>query len=331
LSILSNPLNVTLLSSQLLTSPAIWDHPVDLHTCRRILSVYNTAAITILQNEAADESGIPYARRGLGREAWVKAVVNGADEKSPRWRHVLLLGGVLLGFEGQNRQGLPSHIRSKLESALVKATELVLHGDEQLDGIGGYCVTMVLNYTFELLSDWERSQLDYDRLLPLMLHATFFSNEGLDSAYFIGAIDRDVVEAPDKKFKWSSQSTTYNHVKAISSKPLVSALGPLSRLIAHTVENVRDPNIVSDAVNSISDFVRTLLVQWRQNKLSEVDQSEETEFLDAECLKTTIPDLWRLLRSCMFSAVIVLRAVLGRVLNDPALAAGNGKFTFFFC
>lgn len=295
------------------------------------MSVYNTAAIGILQNEAGDEPWTPYARRrGLEREAWVKAVVNGADEKSPRWRHLLLLGGVLLGFEGQNRQGLPSHIRSKVESALVKATQLALHESEPLDGISGHCITMVLNYTLELLSDWERSQLDYDRLLPLMVHATYFSGEGLDHAYFLGAVDRDVVEVPGKKFKWSSKSPTYNHVKAISSRPLVASLGPLSRLIAHALENVRDPNLVSDAVNSISDFVRTLLVQWRQNKLSEVDPSEETEFLDEESLKTTIPDLWRLLRACMFSVVIILRAVLGRVLNDPTLAAGSGKFTTFF-
>lgn len=330
LSILTNPLNVTLLSSKLLTSPAIWNHPVDLQTCRRILSVYNTAAIGILQNEAAEEPRTPYApRRGLEREAWVKAVVNGADEKSPRWRHLLLLGGVLLGFEGQNRQGLPSRIRSKVESALVKATQLALQESEPLDGIAGHCITMVLNYTFELLSDWQRSQLDYDRLLPIMVQATYFSGEGLDHAYFLGAIDRDVVEAPGKKFKWSSKSTTYNHVKAISSRPLVASLGPLSRLIAHALENVRDPNLVSDAVNSISDFVRTLLVQWRQNKLSEVDPSEETEFLEEESLKTTIPDLWRLLRACMFSVVIIFRAVLGRVLNDPALAAGSGKLTTF--
>jgi hypothetical protein len=330
LSILTNPLNVTLLSSQLLASSAIWDHPTDLHTCRRILSVFNTAAIAIIQNETADEPRAPYGkRRGLEREAWIKAVINGADEKSPRWRHLLLLAGVLLGFEGQNRQGLPSHLRSKVESALIQATQLALQETDRREGIGGYCITMVLNYTFELLSDWERSQIDYDRLLPLMIHSIFFSNEGLDRAYFVGAVDRDVVEGPDRKFRWSPQSPTYEHVKNISARHLVSSLGPLSRLIAHALENVRDANIVSDSVNSISDFVRTLLIQWRQNKLSEVDPSEETEFLDSDSLKTTIPDLWRLLRSCMFSTIIILRAVLGRVLNDRVLAAGSGEWIHF--
>lgn len=324
---LTNPLNVTLLSSQLLAAQAIWDHCVDLQTCRRILSVFNTAAVGILQNEASDEPRAPYTRRGLDREAWVKAVINGADEKSPRWRHMLLLGGVLLGFEGQNRQGLSQNLRGKVESALVRATQLALEEKTSLDGIGGYSMTMVLNYTFELLSDWHRTQINYDRLLPLMLHATFFSSEGLGSAYFVGAIDRDVVPSKAmQKFEWPSTSTTYQNVKDISSRPLIASLGPLSRLIAHAMENVADPNIVSDGMGSINDFVRTLLVQWRQNKLSEVDISEEKEFLDPDSLKSTIPDLWRLLRSIMFSAVIILRAVLGRVLNDRVLAAGSSKF-----
>jgi hypothetical protein len=92
------------------------------------------------------------------------------------------------------------------------------------------------------------------------------------------------------------------------------------------VENVRDPKLVAQSVDYMADFVRTLMVQWRQNKLSEVDVTEEIEFLDAESLKTTIPALWTLLRNCMYSVVIVLRAVLGRTINDPALAAGSSKF-----
>ncbi|KAI7972592.1 hypothetical protein EIK77_009055 [Talaromyces pinophilus] len=183
---------------------------------------------------------------------------------------------------------------------------------------------MVLNYTFELLSDLHRSQINYDRVLPIMIQATFFSNEGLGSAYFVGAIDREIVEGRvSKKFGWAATSATYQNVKEVSSRPLIASLGPLSRLIAHAMENVTDPNIVSDGMSSINDFVRTLLVQWRQNKLSEVDPSEEAEFLDADSLKSTIPDLLRLLRSIMFSAVIILRAVLGRVLNDRVLAAGS--------
>ncbi|XHG03143.1 hypothetical protein AWENTII_006462 [Aspergillus wentii] len=324
LSVLGNPLNISLLASQLLIAPGIWERPIDLQACRKILSVFNTAAISILQSDTADEPRISYGRpRKLEREAWVKAVVNGADDKSPRWRHMLLLGGILLGFEGQNRQGLPWNIRRKLESALVTAAQLALEELDPRDDSNGRCIIMVLNYTFELLSDSERTKLDYDRLLPVMIQATYYSPEGLEGGYFLGTIDKDIVEVPGKRFKWSAQSVTFGHLSAMSSSPLISALGPLSRFIAHAIENVRDPALVSQSVDQISDFARILMVQWRQNKLSEIDLAEEAEFLDPDSLKNTIPMLWKVLRNSLYSAVIVLRAVLGRVINDKVLAAGR--------
>ncbi|KAJ5103004.1 hypothetical protein N7532_003533 [Penicillium argentinense] len=324
LSILGNPLNLSLLASQLLSAPALWNQPVDLHACRKILSIFNTAAIAVLQNDSTDEPRPAYGRnRKIEREAWVKAVAEGADDKSPRWRHVLLLGGILLGFEGQNRQGLPWHIRTKLESALATAAQLALEEMDTEAGIDGHCVTMVLNYTFELLSDMERSKINYDLLLPVMVRSTFLSPEGLEGGYFLGAIDKDVVEAPGKKFRWSPRSVTFGFVSNIAGRPLVSALGPLSRLISHAVDNVQNPNLVAQTVDYMADFVRTLMVQWRQNKLSEVDVAEEAEFLDAESLQTTIPALWKVLRNTLYSVVIVLRAVLGRTINDPALAASS--------
>ncbi|RAH70438.1 putative peroxisomal membrane protein Pex17 [Aspergillus aculeatinus CBS 121060] len=322
LYVLGNPLNITLLASNLLAAPALWHGPVDLLACRKILSVFNTAAIALLQNEESEDIRVSYMKpRKIEREDWVKAVVNGADDKSPRWRHVILIGGILLGFEGQNRQGLPSQVRRKLESALVTAAQFALGELDPQNEVDGRCITMVLNYTFELISDYEKSRLDYDRLLPVMVNATFASPEGLEGGYFLGTVDKDVVEAPGKRFQWSPQSDTFLRVSAISSSPLVSALGPLSRLIAHAVENVQDPGLVARSMDQITDFVRTLMVQWRQNKLSEVDRAEEAEFLDPESLRSTIPGLWKLLRNCLYSIVIVLRAVLGRVLNDHILAA----------
>lgn len=329
LSVLGNPLNISLLASQLLTAPALWDHPINLLDCRKILSVFNTATIAVIQKEEQEQLRSPYGTpRELNREGWIKAIVAGADEKSPRWRHLLLLGGVLLGGEGQNRQGLPWNIRTKLEAALATAAQLSL---EELDvnGIDGPCTIMVLNYTFELLSDFERSKIDYDRLLPLVLQTTYSSPEGLEGGLFLGAIDKDVVEVSGKKFQWSPHSVSYGHVSAITSKPLISALGPLSRLIAHAVENVRDPNLVSQSVDVIADFARTLMTQWRQNKLSEIDRIEESEFLDAESLGSTVPTLWKVLRNCLYSVVIVLRAALGRVLNDRALASDKSEFSHY--
>lgn len=323
-------MNISLLASQLLIAPAIWDHPIDLLTCRKLLSVFNTAAIAVIQNDSTDEPRIPYGRpKKIDREEWVKAVVSGADDKSPRWRHLLLIGGTLIGFEAQNRQGLSWNMRAKLESALVTAARLALEESEMGNGVDAQCITMVLNYTFELVSDSERANLDYDRLLPVLVQTAYSSPEGLQGGYFLGAIDKDIVEGPGKRFKWPAQSVTYGHVSAILSSPLVASLGPLSRLIAHAIENTRDTALVSQAVDHIANFARTLMVQWRQNKLSEVDRAEEAEFLDAHSLESTIPAVWKLLRNCLYSTVIILRAVLGRVINDRALAANRSGFFGF--
>ena len=38
--------------------------------------------------------------------------------------------------------------------------------------------------------------------LPVLVGAAFFSSEGLHSAYFLGAIDLDLVELPNKTIDW---------------------------------------------------------------------------------------------------------------------------------
>jgi hypothetical protein len=72
-------------------------------------------------------------------------------------------------------------------------------------------------------------------------------------------------------------------------------------------------------------FARTLHLQWRQNKLSEIDSSEEKLFLDQVTLERTTPELWKLLRSTIFAVVIVLRSVIGRMLGDGSLANDEGE------
>jgi hypothetical protein len=103
-----------------------------------------------------------------------------------------MLGAILLGFEEKERQGLPQHLRSKLESALVTATNLALQVNDE-DPIAKYGLAFVLNHTFELLADYRRAQLDYDLLLPILIEAVFSSREGLELGYWLSTIDWDVI------------------------------------------------------------------------------------------------------------------------------------------
>lgn len=234
-----------------------------------------------------------------------------------------MIGGLLIGFEGQGRHGLSNSLRRALEGALVKATNLALQemsGDQDLEA---HSIALVLNYTFELLSDFERGQLNYNALMPLLIRSAYFTSEGFESGYFLSTIDADVIQVADSKFSWSANSSTFVRLQRLSSRPLVSSMGPLSRLIAHAAENVTDPGLLRAMVEDLCAFTRTVIVQWRQNKLSEVDISEEAVYLTDEALQTTIPLLWKTLKTMMFATVIVLQAVLGRLLNDPVLASGN--------
>ncbi|KAL9107269.1 MAG: hypothetical protein Q9227_007811 [Pyrenula ochraceoflavens] len=311
---------------RILQAPAIWKRRLSLADCRAIFSLFYTASSRLADGTSQWQSAGPYGTPArLSIEEWVKAIVRGADEHSPRWRHVLAIGGLLLGFERQDHQPmLPSTVRYKLESALVQAVNLALANTTGIDDTEALAIVFVLNNTFHLLSDAERSQLQYEHLLPVLISATFSSNEGLQNAYFLGAMDRDVVQIQGRKiFCWSPTCHSFKAISDLQSKPLVTSLGPMARLISHAIEHVSSPQIVSDALKELHVFSRAMIIQWRQNKLSEIDPSEEKAYLDADTLSNTLPRLWRLLRITLFTQLIILRSVLGRLLGDQVLASDS--------
>ena len=230
---------------------------------------------------------------------------------------------MLLGFARHQKDSRPSHLSARIEGALVAAANLALNQSIKEQPLSRPCIVFVLNHTFEWLADSRRAQLQYDLLLPSLVDTTFSSGEGLEDGYWLGMIDADVVELTGKRFNWSATSNTFAKVREIHSRPLMASLGPLSRLIAHAVDSVRDVALIPATLDRLADFARRLMVSWRQNKLSEVEQTEELDSLDLESTKTTLPTLWQLLRLCLFAIVIILRAVLGRLLADSALSSGT--------
>lgn len=334
LTTLTNPLNVTLLTSQTLSAPAVWAQPEGLRTSTRTLSVFHSAAQALLRHEDAltvnpadtDLTRVPLDRC-LPRPDWIKAVINGADEKSPRWRHVLVLGGLLLGFGPVEDEKLSRSMRSTLEQALISATNLALAEMDESDELAQQSITFVLNHGFPILSDYERSRLDYDALLPCLLRSTFLSGAGLESGYFLRGLDRDVMPVSNNQFGWSERSDSFHHIREKLASPLVSSLGPLCRLIGHSVDNAKQPWLVTAILPDLEAFARTLHTQWRQTQLSEVDPAEYSVYLDKETFNTTTPQLWKLLKSTLFGVVIVLRSIIGRTLSDPALAGPESKHT----
>ena len=154
---LSNPLNVTLLTSQILTAPAFWDRPDGLHLCLRILAIFHSACVAVLRND--DEA---HSRLAISKEDWIKAVALGADDRSPRWRHVLVLGGLLLGFEGQEREDLPWTLKHNLHGGIITVINLALEDLRGRGDLEAHCIVLVLNHTFDILSPAEREGFNFD-------------------------------------------------------------------------------------------------------------------------------------------------------------------------
>lgn len=325
LTLLHNPLNITLLSAQLLSAPAIWDRPDGDQSATRILGIFNSATAKMLQHEESSRKTSSFAlRSALNKEDWIIAVVNGADERSPRWRHLLLLGGVLLGLERHNHQAISTALREKLESAMTSALNLALRelGEGSDRAINALVITT--NYVFPVLSDAERNHIDYDLLVPQLCWALFFSGDGLHFGYFLSSMDADIKEDPDRRFGWSSKSSSFEHIKRMTVSPLVASLGSLSQIIAHSVEHLQNVDLLRALIVDVSAFSRSLGVQWRQNKLSEIDAHEEAAFLSAESLQNSLPMLWQTLKSLIFCIIIILRPLLGRILVDRRIPTDDG-------
>jgi hypothetical protein len=323
LTTLSNPLNVTLLTSQLLTAPAIWNQVDGLDTSLRIISIFNTAAIAVRKHqlEGHDVPHDAYQPRqggGLKCDDWAKAVIKGADDRSARWQHLLVIGGVLLGMEGQGRRGLSRSLRTTIEGAIVTAANLALEDPANTGPFGRDSIVLTLNHTFPLLSDLVRSGLNYDVLVMVLLNA-MTSMEGYQDCYFLGAIDYDVRQVSGNKFDWSANSPSFLQLQKVSSRPLIQSMGPLSRLIAHSIEHMNNSLRIVEIREHLFSFADKILALWQQNKLSEIDPSEEEAFLTPETLKVTFPAFWQVLKTAMFATVVVLSAVIRRTLIDRAL------------
>lgn len=317
---------MTLLSAKLLSAPAIWSRPDGLRTVVQVMGIFNSATIQVLQREVSVPNPTePLPQKKLVGENWIIAVIRGADDRSPRWKHVILLGGLLLGSVGKERQAVSNNLRRKLEGATIKALNLSLEQIEAGPELAVNGIVVTLGHIFSHLSDTAKHFINFDQLLPHLWWSPFSSPEGLHFGYFLSTMDADIVEESDMKFHWSKNSSSYIQVQLMASSPILASLGSVSRVLAYSMEHARDPELLSIMISNISAFSRSLCIQWRQNKLSEIDVQEESTFLSPESRLTSLPLLWRILNASMFSIVVILRSLLERLLGDSKLSVDSRK------
>lgn len=316
---LSNPLNVTLLTSQLLAAPAIWARGDGMRVCYRIISIFNTAALHLHRREReADNSKIRPPVTGLRPDAWASAVIKGADDLSSRWKHVLVLSGMLMGFEADHKRTLSPAMRGTLENAVVMAANMALEeGGPGAPTSPPGPVMMALKYAFPTLSVSARQTLNCDAILAAATTA-IFDADGLQDGLFLNAIDVDMRQA-GQRFLWAEKSPSFLLLRQLEQKPLVMGLGPLSKLVGFAIENARDTNSVLRAQDDILHFTDKLLQQWQATKFSEIEMSEEDVYLTAETLQSTWAGLWQLFKKIMYGVVAMLHPIVARSLLDPRM------------
>lgn len=325
-ALLSNPLNVSLLTSQILSAPALWTPPTLVQTAGRVINVFTSASIRLLQlQETLEPQGHLYIQRRLRVQDWTVAVIKGVSAASPRYRHALVFAGLLQGVESQGRQGISTSLHTNLQDALIMAINLSLREDslEKIATDAG--LILATSLVFETLDLRHKRGLDHRRLLPALISVVFSSDEGLRQGYFLSSVDGDIVEGACQKFHWSVRSPSYRQLQSVASSPLVVGMGRVSRLVAFAVGQIKHMTVVTRLLEDLSEFSRSLSVQWRQNKLSEIDTSEEQDFLSYETLKTPVPLLWRVLRNTMFAIVVILSSCTGYVMSHDLQGGNDGQ------
>lgn len=156
----------------MLIAPAIWKRPDGLGTCLQVLRTIYSASLVVARGEqGGHQSKLQHAPRSVDFEDWVLAVTRCTDAKAPRWRHLLVLGGLLLTWTGENQLLEHTRTRQNVAEALVEMTNLVLdESRHENDSLSQLSVALVANYSFELLSEAQRRRINYDvRLLCTLI------------------------------------------------------------------------------------------------------------------------------------------------------------------
>ncbi|KAI8963957.1 peroxin 8 [Daldinia sp. FL1419] len=319
LASLNNPLNLSLLTSHFLTARSIWESPDGLRTCLRIISVYNTAAIHVRKNELENASlphGRPPVGSGVHSEDWARAIAKGTDDRSGRWQHVLVLTGILMGMEGDDRRSLSRGLRSTLEQAVVTASNLALQDPIRTGVLGRGAVVLALTFAFPFLHESAKQLLNGNVLLPATVDA-MLGDEGLQHGDFIASIANDI--APGQAINWNPDSPSVARLQKLESRPLAQNMGPLSRLASFAVQHAMDPNVVIQAQDALLGFTAALLNKWTHCPLSAIDLTVESAALSPEVLTGPWPALWQLLKKILYTVAATAQAVVSRSLLDPYL------------
>ncbi|KAH8153063.1 uncharacterized protein LAJ45_02650 [Morchella importuna] len=286
LATLTNPLNVSLLSTQILISPAIWENFDGLKAGLRVFGVFQSATLGKIENQ--DSISI------LSVEEWINAIVRGPITMFP--------GGNICYCWGE---------------AFCRAVNLSVETNETNE-LEADTLSLILSHAMQSLSRKAKEVINYDALLPVVIKSIYYSREGFQSGYFLSTIDHDIMNI-EGKLAWPSKSNSFLELQNRSGRPMFAAMSGLARLAAASIRHAQEPAVLHAFLESLLNFSHILTAQWKMNGLSEIPMSEEANLVDEDSLKATIPVVWQILKSILFASTLILQELMSRVAESPAL------------
>ncbi|KAL8795944.1 MAG: hypothetical protein Q9182_007458 [Xanthomendoza sp. 2 TL-2023] len=184
-TLLSNPCNVTLLTSQILSAPAIWGASTNLQTVVGVIDLFRSASYQLCQrHDNPPTANSNQAPRGLSLDTWTVAVLKGTGGAFPPSKRVLVLSGLLQGVHTRD----PNRLSITLQDELVKSVNVSLQNDPRTTAVAERAVVVAIGQVFDILDIRARRLLDHDMLLPILIHAMFSSEDGIHHGYFLGTL-----------------------------------------------------------------------------------------------------------------------------------------------
>jgi hypothetical protein len=185
-------------------------------------------------------------------------------------------------------------------------------------------LSLVLSHAMNSLSSKAKAQINYDALLPAIIKCIYFSKEGFQSGYFLPTIDHDIV-VTDDKLAWPSKSNSFLELQERSARPLFVSMSKLAQLAGAAIQNTNDIAAVMALLESIRRFSDTMASQWKTNRLSAIPQSEEATQIDEESLKATVPVVWQILKTVLFTTALILQELTARVIQSHQFCNKESK------
>ena len=188
-------------------------------------------------------------------------------------------------------------------------------------------MSLVLSHAMQSLSHKAKSQINYDALLPAIIKSIYFSREGFQSGYFLPTIDHDIV-VTDGKLVWPSKSNSFLELQERSARPLFVSMSSLAKLAGMAIKEAHDVRAVHALLDSIQRFSNTMASQWKTNQLSAIPMSEEGRLVHEESLRATVPVVWQILKTVLFTTTLILQELTARVIQNPVFCGRESMLYF---